>query len=590
MTLYTNTRVGEIDIKLILDNYAATAQIITANGNTKTPIEEIDNFLFKINGIQISTKVLIMEATQYQALVGNDWLSKVNAILDWNTQELQLTFNGQHARVPAMCGHFKNQHTEESLIEFEDTSMPPTIKTYQVSWADNYRTKLLPPPTWEEKGKGRAKKELQLSSLGYVTSDQKNLFYQPPRLICVDCLVYWKDLDDQNNKASETTRRASHVAKSCQIKDSGMMCLAEEKHAIRLELAPTREKQKQRLANLNTKLCNHCLIPCHFQYCDECDLMFNPPLRILFPITELPEPKEEVLITKDMSFQNPTEDTETEQYLTYPDLSKELELKYTMVQVAFRFSLAKKKIDIKRGIIDAGYTGNIIVMLQNNSDRPYKIESQEKIAQAIFLPLVKIPQLTLLGLTARGINGFGSSGKGNVPVNFMEENSDQIEFIHTNTVISILPYRQYILKIQDQALLFEASPEICSLANVANLYLPAKAHKHFKIPIHNPTEDVIEISKGTLISSISADSQNSKKPQSIPDFAQLFLFCDITSQVWNLPKESYLFTPEEINKLNLGNLILLNQYANVFASKNEFGCTDIVKHQIDTGDAQPIKQ
>ncbi|KAG9289246.1 hypothetical protein G9A89_002589 [Geosiphon pyriformis] len=283
--------------------------------------------------------------------------------------------------------------------------------------------------------------------------------------------------------------------------------------------------------------------------------MFNPPPKILFSITELPEPEKEVLITEDMSFQNPTEDTETEQYLTYPNLSKKLELKWysdneegicpkrahdtdasfdlqysgqssiiiaphslvkinlkialeisvsTMVHVAFRSSLAKKKINIKGGIIDAGYMGNIIVMLQNNSDRPYKIESQEKIAQAIFLPLVN-------------------------------------------------------QKIQDQALLFEASPKICSLTDVANLYLLAKAHKHFKISIHNPTEDVIEIPKGTLISSISADIQNPEKPQFILDFTQLFLFCDIISQVWNLLKEKYLFTPEDINKLNLGNLSTLQQ-------------------------------
>ncbi|KAG9307778.1 hypothetical protein G9A89_023343 [Geosiphon pyriformis] len=428
-------------------------------------------------------------------------------------------FNGQHAQVPAMCGHFKNQRTKEPLIEFKDTSMPPTIETYQT-----------------------------------------NIFGRPKR----------------------------------QGKWDHMPCL---------ELTPTCEEQEQRLADLNTKLCNHCLIPCHFQYCDECDLMFNSLPRILFLITKLPESEEEVLIIKDM-FQDPTEDTETEQYLTYLDLSKELELKWysnneericpervhdtdasfnlqypgqspiiiaphslvkidlkialeisvsTMIQVAFQSSLAKKGINIKGGIIDAGYMENIIVMLQNNLNRPYKIESQEKIAQAIFLPLVKILQLTLvtireeLDLTARGING----------------------------------------------------PKICSLADVANLYLLAKAHKHFKIPIHNPTEDVIEIPKGTLISSISTDSQNPEKSQFIPDFAQLFLFCDITSQVWNLPKESYLFTPEEINKLNLGNLstlqqmqlkVLLNQYANVFASENEFGCTDIMKHQIDTIDAQLIKQ
>ncbi|KAG9304615.1 hypothetical protein G9A89_020179 [Geosiphon pyriformis] len=407
--LYTNTRVGEIDIKLILDSrsahsiitkqlmdqldYATTVWIITVDWNTKTPIGEIDNFPFKINGIQIPIKVFVIKATQYQAL---------------------------YVQVPATCRHFKTQRTEELLIEFEDTSMPPTIKTYQVLWADDYQTELPPPPIWKEKRKGRAEEESN--------------FYQPPRLICVDVeknyplwmhvsgttkngppppntiagLVYWKDLDDQNDKTSGTTHHASHVVKSCQIKDSGMMCLAEEEHATRLmpkytgpdypkndfftdnpdvfqnryqELAPTREEQEQRLADLNTKLCDYCLIPCYFQYYDECDLIFNPPPRILFPITELPEPEEEVLITEDMSFQDPTEDTKTEH-------------------------LAKKKIDIKEGIIDAGYTGNIIVMLQNNLNRPYKIESQEKIAQAIFLPLVKIPQLTLittqkeLGLTA----------------------------------------------------------------------------------------------------------------------------------------------------------------------------------------------
>ncbi|KAG9290648.1 hypothetical protein G9A89_011611 [Geosiphon pyriformis] len=530
MALYTDAKVGGIDIKLILDSrsagsiitkqlidqlgcrvdHATTVRIITADGNTKTLIEEIDNFSFEINGIQISTKVFVMEAIQYQALVENDWLSKANATLDWNTQELQLMFNGQHAQVPATCGHFKTQCTKEPLIEFEDILMPPTIETYQ------------------------------------------------------------KNLDDQNDKASGTTRHASYMAKSCQMKDSGMMCLAEEEHATRLELAPIRKEQKQRLADLNTKLCNHCLIPCHFQYCDECDLMFNLPPRVLFPITELPEPEEEVLITEDMLFQDPTEDTKTEHNnkericpekmhdtdagfnLRYPrqspiiiapyslikiDLKIVLEIPIsTMVQVVSRSSLAKKEIDIKGGIIDANYTGNIIVILQNNLDRPYKIESQEKIAQAIFLPL--------LGLTVQEINRFGSSRRGNIPVNFTEEDSNQVN-----------------QKIQDQVLLFEASPEICSLADVANLYLPVKAHKHFKIPIHNPTKDVIEIPKGTLVGSISTDIQNSEKLQSIPDFAQLFLFCDITSQ-----------------------------YANVFASKNEFERTDIVKHQIDMEDTRPIKQ
>ncbi|KAG9298870.1 hypothetical protein G9A89_015891 [Geosiphon pyriformis] len=88
MALYTNAKVGGIDIKLILNSRSA-GSIITkqfmdqlVDENTKTPIGEIDNFPFKINRIQIPTKVLVMETTQYQALVGNNWLSKANATLD----------------------------------------------------------------------------------------------------------------------------------------------------------------------------------------------------------------------------------------------------------------------------------------------------------------------------------------------------------------------------------------------------------------------------------------------------------------------------------------------------------------------------
>ncbi|KAG9300382.1 hypothetical protein G9A89_010006 [Geosiphon pyriformis] len=53
-------------------------------------------------------------------------------------------------------------------------------------------------------------------------------------------------------------------------------------------------------------------------------------------------------------------------------------------------SLAKRGINIKGEIIDAGYIRNIIAMLQNDSKKAYIIELNKKIAQAIFLSLVKI--------------------------------------------------------------------------------------------------------------------------------------------------------------------------------------------------------
>ncbi|KAG9305994.1 hypothetical protein G9A89_009318 [Geosiphon pyriformis] len=111
MVMYTNAKIDGHSIKLILDNqlghqvdHAASTRIITANGATKTPIGKIDNLLIEINGITVPIKILIMEATQYQALVGNDWLSKINAMLNWNTQKLQLSQNSQYT---ACCGNNK---------------------------------------------------------------------------------------------------------------------------------------------------------------------------------------------------------------------------------------------------------------------------------------------------------------------------------------------------------------------------------------------------------------------------------------------------------------------------------------------------
>ncbi|KAG9293528.1 hypothetical protein G9A89_005531 [Geosiphon pyriformis] len=86
-----------------------------------------------------------------------------------------------------------------------------------------------------------------------------------------------------------------------------------------------------------------------------------------------------------------------------------------MVQIAFRSLLASKGINIREEVIDVGYTGNIIIMLQNETDKPFKIEHAEKIAQAIYLPLINILGLQSvnnrkqLGKSERGTQDFGST-------------------------------------------------------------------------------------------------------------------------------------------------------------------------------------
>ncbi|KAG9293524.1 hypothetical protein G9A89_005527 [Geosiphon pyriformis] len=180
--MYINAKVDRHSIKLILDT--ASIRIITANGITKTPIDKIDDFPIEVNGIIVLIKVLVMEATQYQALVGNDWLFKTKAMLDWTTQELQIK-----------------------------KEKKPTWEVYQVSWADNNYNELPPILLWDNdmkekqrekltwetddlkennqrKGKGKVKEKEPLpttlyTSYNYTTLPPTN--YHWPKLVCVNC-------------------------------------------------------------------------------------------------------------------------------------------------------------------------------------------------------------------------------------------------------------------------------------------------------------------------------------------------------------------------------------------------------------------
>ena len=66
------------------------------------------------------------------------------------------------------------------------------------------------------------------------------------------------------------------------------------------------------------------------------------------------------------------------------------------------------------GVIDAGYTGSIVVKLRYFGDKTQIFNAGDKISQLVILPIY-IPQnlevVTELAETERGDNGFGSSGR-----------------------------------------------------------------------------------------------------------------------------------------------------------------------------------
>ncbi|KAG9305736.1 hypothetical protein G9A89_005134 [Geosiphon pyriformis] len=97
-------------LKRNVDRQAQTV-IITADSMKKTPVKEIDNFLFTLNGITIPVKVLVMDVPQYQALV------------------------------PVICGTFNKCSKKALAFEFKPEEEKPIIETFMAlgstsNWAD----------------------------------------------------------------------------------------------------------------------------------------------------------------------------------------------------------------------------------------------------------------------------------------------------------------------------------------------------------------------------------------------------------------------------------------------------------------------
>ena len=78
-----------------------------------------------------------------------------------------------------------------------------------------------------------------------------------------------------------------------------------------------------------------------------------------------------------------------------------------------RSSMAARGVATTGGVIDAGYRGEILVLMTNLGENVVEIQAREKIAQMIPVPVLtgQILEAESLEDSARAEKGFGSSGK-----------------------------------------------------------------------------------------------------------------------------------------------------------------------------------
>lgn len=82
------------------------------------------------------------------------------------------------------------------------------------------------------------------------------------------------------------------------------------------------------------------------------------------------------------------------------------------------FIKSKSGLNVKKGlqaegVIDAGYTGSVVVKMYNHGEAPVVFRPGDKITQIVFLPIpeVELNKVDTLAETERGDNGFGSTGR-----------------------------------------------------------------------------------------------------------------------------------------------------------------------------------
>jgi len=81
--------------------------------------------------------------------------------------------------------------------------------------------------------------------------------------------------------------------------------------------------------------------------------------------------------------------------------------------VADRSSMARRGLKTAGGVIDAGYRGEIGVILWNLSDQEQVVAKGDRLAQLLIAPIAvpQVREVESLDETARGSGGFGSTGK-----------------------------------------------------------------------------------------------------------------------------------------------------------------------------------
>ncbi|KAG9305529.1 hypothetical protein G9A89_003592 [Geosiphon pyriformis] len=205
------------------------------------------------------------------------------------------------------------------------------------------------------------------------------------------------------NKATQEDvhqmKKAEYIEYTIELAGFNYEDKVETYHQIASHTYPTQEAQIQQLEQINIQLCEKCIIIPLLNENDQEEIKFGKP-ETKKEITTTPiylienqsaiqlkyfdnngqkiKPEKAHEIDAKNNLRYLGKDTLVLQPKSLTKINLKIALKIpfgAMVQIASRSLLASKKINVKGEIIDAKYTEDITIILQNKTDKPFRIKN-----------------------------------------------------------------------------------------------------------------------------------------------------------------------------------------------------------------------
>jgi hypothetical protein len=82
---------------------SSTKTVMGIHGNRRLPMGEYDSLPVTVEGLTIPADVVVIDTNAYSLIVGNEWLTKARAKLDWDDMTVTLRWNQREVTVACQC-------------------------------------------------------------------------------------------------------------------------------------------------------------------------------------------------------------------------------------------------------------------------------------------------------------------------------------------------------------------------------------------------------------------------------------------------------------------------------------------------------